>query len=141
MFNEISEAASVTFYRLVVNCLGTKDPQRNEGFVIKNNNSGEMRIFGKKVHTVKKFEELYAHLVLMEMASIVSSTGCHIPCQYNEYKFLNIDIDIVAGLVWGRTGALYQILHHDHLGRGGGHSRTALSALEKLMTLNRGEQS
>ena len=28
----------------------------------------------------------------MEMASIVSSTGCHIPCQYNEYKFLNIEV-------------------------------------------------
>ena len=29
---------------------------------------------------------------MMELASVVGSTGCASPCNYNEYKFLNIDI-------------------------------------------------
>ena len=28
----------------------------------------------------------------MESASVVGSTGCDIPCNYNQYKFLNIDM-------------------------------------------------
>ena len=38
------------------------------------------------------FENLYEDLALMELASVVASTGCDIPCNYNQYKFLNIDL-------------------------------------------------
>ena len=38
------------------------------------------------------FENLYESLALMELGSVVESTGCDIPCNYNEYKFLNIDM-------------------------------------------------
>ena len=40
----------------------------------------------------RMFEEIYEGLVLMELASVVGRTGCTIPCNYNEYKFLNVDM-------------------------------------------------
>ena len=40
----------------------------------------------------RQFEELYAKLALAEQANVVATTGCDIPCNYNQYKFLNIDL-------------------------------------------------
>ena len=49
------------------------------------------------------FENLYEDLALMELASVVGSTGCKIPCHCNQYKFLNIDMKAdEAGLPEGQ---------------------------------------
>ena len=97
------------FYcRWAAGCLGIRKVQRDERFVQKGYISGEFNLFGfnkekKAEQFFRKFEELYQSLALMELASVVGSTGCEIPCHYNQYKFLNIDMKAdEAGLPEGQ---------------------------------------
>ena len=97
------------YCRWAAGCLGIRKVQWNERFVQKDNISGEficLSFLPKKESEAifRMFEELYQSLALIELASVVGSTGCEIPCHYNQYKFLNIDMKAdEAGLPEGQV--------------------------------------